>query len=98
MTGAVNLTVNDTPIELDSFVQGFINGTADGMLSSLKRTEKIETLDIFVDGEQVKIILNERIVPINPFVTKILNNTLTGMISSLKGVATIDSYHISVNR
>jgi len=98
MTRQVNLSVNGIPIQLDYFVQGFIDHTISGMMAALEGTGEIETLDISIKGDAVEVNLNRAPVPVNPFVTKILRNTIAGMVSSLKGVGEINSMNISIKR
>ena len=86
MTRAVGLLVNDVPIELDYFVQGFIGHTVSGMISALEGVREIKLLNISVEGDKVVINLNDAMVPINPFANKIIKNTTLGIASSLKGV------------
>lgn len=96
MTKQVTLSVNDAPIELDYFVQGFIDHTIDGILAALSGTGKIGSLDLSIDdGGQVTIKLNNALVPANPFVSKIIKNTIVGMVSSLKGVSAIKRLKIT---
>lgn len=94
----VSLSVNDVPIELDYFVQGFIDHVMGGMLAALKETGEIKSLDVSILGDTVTINLNNAVVPINPFVNRITRNTVVGMVSSLKGVSSIDRMNISVRR
>ena len=98
MTRQVSLLVDDKPISLDYFVQGFMDHTIAGMLEELEGTGRIEVLDISISGDEVKIVLNNAPVSINPFVSKIIKNTITGMVSSLKGVDRVDKINISVKR
>ncbi len=87
MTRHITLVVNDSPIELDFFVAGYLDHIAGGIIASLKGTGEIEKLKITV-GEKgvVKIILNNADVPINYFAEGIIRNTLQGAVSPLKGV------------
>jgi len=94
----VSLSVNDTPIGLDYFVQGFIEHTISGMLAALEGTGEIENLDVSIEGDKVTINLNNAVVPINPFVNKIIRNTIVGMVSSLKGVSEINRINVNVRR
>lgn len=98
MTRQVSLSVNDQPIELDYFVQNFIDHTTGAMLASLEGTGEIEKVNISIEGDKVAIQLNDASVPANPFVQKIIKNTVTGMISSLKGVGEINKVNISIQR
>ena len=99
MAKQVTLSVNDAPIELDYFVQGFIDHTMDGILASLSGTGEIGSLDLSIDDAgQVKINLNNALVPANPFVSKIIKNTIVGMVSSLKGVSDIKRLQIIIKR
>ncbi len=98
MTREVSLLVNDTPIPLDYFVQGFIDRVIGAMLTTLEGTGEVKTLDIAIDGGEVTINLNDNMVPINLFVSNIFRNTIVGMLSPLKGVGTIDKVNISIRR
>ena len=94
----VSLSVNDVPIELDYFVQGFIDHTISGMISALEGVGEVKTLDISIEADKVTINLNNTSVSINPFVTKIIRNTIIGMVSSLKGVSEVNKISISIIR
>ena len=96
MTRRISLSVNDIPIELDYFVQRFIDHTLSGMVSTLEGTGEIESLDVSIEGDRVTINLNNALVPINPFVNKIIRNTTVGMVSPLKGVSEINKINISI--
>jgi len=98
MTRAISLSVNNMPIELDYFVQGFIDHTVSGMISALEGVGEIKILDISVEGDKVTINLNDAMVPVNPFVNKIIRNTIVGMVSSLKGVSAMNRMNISIRR
>ena len=98
MTRQVSLSVNDVPIKLDYFVQGFIDHTTGGMISALEGTGEIKNLDFSIEGDKVTINLNNTLVPINSFVNKIIRNTIVGMVSPLKGVAAINRMNIRINR
>jgi len=98
MTRQVILLVNNLPIELDYFVQGFIYHTIAGMLESLEGTGKMQSADIAVEGDKTTVRVNEAVVPTNPFVSKIFKNTIVGMVSSLKGVGQIDKVSINIKR
>jgi hypothetical protein len=98
MTRRINLSVNDIPVDIDYFVQGFIDHTVGGMIAALEGTGEIRHLVITVEGNQVAVILNESVLPLNPFAGKIIRNTIVGMISSLKGVSQINSLNITIRR
>ena len=99
MTKQVSLSVNDAPILLDYFVEGFIDHTVGGMLAALEGTGEIGSLNLAIDeGGQVTINLNNAQVPINPFVSKIIGNTIAGMVSPLKGVSEIKTLKLTITR
>jgi len=98
MTSKITLLVNDAPIGLSYFVQKFIEHTVGGMIASLEGTGEMETLDISVEGDAVKINLNNASVPANQFVSKVFKNTIVGIVSSLKGVSEINKIHLSVKK
>ena len=98
MTRVVNLLVNEKVIELDYFVQGFIDHTISGMLVALEGVGTIERAEISINGVNVMVNVNKNELPVNPFVSKLIRNTIFGMISSLKGVGDISSVRITVQR
>ena len=98
MTRQVSLSVNDVPIALDYFVQGFIDHVVSGILASLKGTGEMEALDLSIEGDEVTIDLNDARVPLNPFVTEITKNIIVGMVSPLKGVSEVKTLKLTVTR
>ncbi len=98
MSRNVVLSVNNMPIELDYFIQRFIDHTVGGMIGALEGTGEIRTLDVTIDETELIATLNGADVPVNAFVTKIIRNTVFGMVSTLKGVDDIDRLNISIER
>jgi hypothetical protein len=96
--GQVSLSVNDAPIALDDFVQGYIDHVVGGILASLKGTGALKKVDLTIEGDQVSIVLNNAAVPLNPFATRIIHNTMMGMISSLQGVHKIDRMQLNIKK
>jgi hypothetical protein len=94
----VNLYVNDAPIEIDYFVQGFIDHVMSGILTALRGTCRVKNLDFSIEKDAVNIDLNGSIVPINDFVNKIIRNTILGMVASLKGVSDVKKLKIEISR
>ena len=86
MTKEVSLLVNDKPIEIDYFVQSFIDHTVRGMLSSLQGVGDIKGADISVEGKKTVIHVNGEPLPANPFVQQIVRGVVVGIVSTLKGV------------
>ena len=98
MTRQVSLLVNEAPIELDYFVQGFIDHTTGGMIAALEGTGEMKTLELSIDGDKVAVSLNSAEVPVNPFVSKIIRSTVVAMVSTLKGVGEIDRVKLNIVR
>ena len=96
MTRQTTLTVNDSPIPVDYFVEGFIDHTVGGMLAALEGTGEIKELALNIDGDKVTVNLNNAPVPVNEFVSKIIRNTIVGMVSSLKGVSEVKKLAINI--
>ena len=94
----VSLSVNGSPLELDYFVEGFIDHTIAGILAGLKSTGEIKNLDIAIDGDKVKINLNDNNVPLNPFPSDIVRKTIIGLVSSLKGVGEVKKVNIIIKK
>ena len=98
MTREVSLLVSGQPITLDYFVQGFIDHTVGGMLSSLEGVGIIERVELSIEGNNVTVNLNGVHLPTNPFVSRAIGNTVRGMVSSLKGVGETNSVRVIVQR
>ena len=98
MSRSVNLLVNKASVELDYFVQSFIDHTVGGMVEALEGTDEIKTLDIVLEEDKVSMSLNGALVPLNRFVNTFVRNTVVGMVSSLKGVGEVDSLRLGIKR
>ena len=98
MTKQISLSVNDVPIKLDEFVEGFIYHVVRGIMASLKDTGEIESLELSIDNEgNVTINLNNSAVPIKYFPNEIIKSTIMGMIAPLKGVGEVDRLQLTIS-
>jgi hypothetical protein len=97
-TRKVSLHVNDAPIEIDYFVQGFIDHVTSGIIAALSGTGSIKDLDLCVEAAAVTIKLNSVDVPLNAFAGVIIKSTVLGMVSSLKEVGEVRAVRISLSR
>jgi len=95
-SGQVKLSVNEVPIQLDHFVQVFIDRVIKGMLSALRGTQETQTVELSIKGDIVSLTQNSVTIPVNPFTAKIIKNTVIGLVSSLKGVSHIERLDISI--
>jgi len=91
------LWINTIPIELNPFVEEFMIRTVAGAVSALKGAEDIESLELYLEQGNVKIIVNGNELPLTPFPNDIIASTLTGLVSSLKGVDRIESLKINIS-
>ncbi|MCF8084427.1 MAG: hypothetical protein K9M96_15150 [Deltaproteobacteria bacterium] len=98
MTRKIRLSVNDAPVEIDYFIQNFLDHTITGMVSSLEGVMDIREVEVSIEGTQTTILLNGRSLPINDFVNDLFRNTLLGMVSTLKGVPEIKQLTVDVQR
>ena len=100
MTRKISLSVNDTPINLDYFVAGYLDHVAGGIISSLKGTGEIKNLELNIDKDGVVTVnLNGADVPLGYFATEIVKSTVAGMVTPLKGVAgSIDKLELKISR
>jgi hypothetical protein len=99
MTRQISLSVNDVPIKLDYFAQGYIDHVVGGILSSLRDTGEIESLELSIDNEgQVTINLNNSVIPIKYFPNEIIRSTILGMVSTLKGVGEVNRLEMIIGR
>ncbi len=90
------LEVNKVSIKLNPFAEQFLTRTVVGAVSSLRGTENIRGLELYLERGDVKLIVNGNELPLTPFPKEIITNTITGLVSSLKGVGKIDSLKINV--
>jgi hypothetical protein len=87
VTRRVSLAVNNIPINLDYFVERYIDHVVGGVIASLQDTGEIESLELTVDNDgQVSIMLNNADVSLKYFPMEIIKGTLEGMVATLKGV------------
>ena len=91
-----HVEVNKASVELNAFAEQFLARTVVGAVSSLKGTENIRELELYLAQGDVKLIVNGNELPLTPFPEEIITNTITGLVSSLKGVGKIDSLKIAV--
>ncbi len=90
MTRQVSLSVNNVPIDLDYFVESYIDHVVGGIVASLNDTGEIKTLELSIDNEgQVAISLNKEDVPLKYFPIEIIKSTIEGMVLPLKGVDSV---------
>ena len=90
------LEVNKVSIKLNPFAEQFLTRTVVGAVSSLRGTENIRGLELYLERGDVKLIVNGNELPLTPFPKEIITNTIIGLVSSLKGVGKIDSLKINV--
>ena len=98
MTVKLNLVVNDSPINTDYFVSGFMDHVVSGIIEALEGTAEIRELVLSIDGDKVKINLNGKDISLNTFASRIVKSTIIGMISILKGVNEIKQLKILLNK
>ena len=92
----VSLTVNDFSVTIVEFVQEFINETVTGIISTLKGVDEINSVNLYINGDEVEIEVNNAKVPSNDFVNTFIKNTVIGMVTSLKGVERVSKLEIAI--
>jgi hypothetical protein len=90
------LAVNEVSIKLNPFAEQFLARTVAGAVSSLRGTEDIRELELYLTQGDVRLVVNGNELPLTPFPKEIFTNTITGLVSSLKGVGKIDTLKITV--
>jgi hypothetical protein len=98
MTRKIKLSVDDSPIEMDYFVQSFIDHVVFGMVSSLEGIHNISDIEIKIDGNDAAVSANNNAVPLNDFASAIISSTVRGMVSPLKGVERAERIKIGIHR
>lgn len=98
MTRKIGLRVNDSPIEMDYFVQGFIDHTVYGMVSSLEGVSDIQDIEIKINGKDAAVSVNNKPLPLNDFASAIVSSTVRGMVSSLKGTDKPEIIQVGIQR
>jgi len=90
------LEVNNLSVELNPFVKEFLTRTVIGAVSSLKGAEHIQGLELYLEHNDVRIVVNGNELPLTPFPKEIITNTMIGLVSPLKGVEKVDSLKVSI--
>lgn len=98
MTRRISLSVNDVAIETDYFVQGFIDHTVYGMVSSLEGVGDVSEIRIVIKGIDANIWINGDLVPVNDFVSAMVSSTVRGMVLPLKGVEDTEKIQVAIER
>ena len=97
MIKQTSLSVNDVPIQLDEFVEGYVYHVTAGIIASLRDTGEIENLELTMDNEgQITIILNNSEISLKYFPIEIIRSTILGMIAPLKGVGEVDRLELKI--
>jgi len=90
------LEVNNVSVQLNPFVDEFLTRTVVGAVSSLKGAENIQGLQLYLERNDVRIVVNGNELPLTPFPKEIITNTIVGLVSPLKGVEKVDSLKINI--
>ena len=90
------LEINNVSVELNAFAEQFLARTVVGAISSLKGTDDIRELELYLAQGDARVVVNGNELPLTPFPKEILTSTMIGSVSSLKGVSSIDSLKITV--
>jgi hypothetical protein len=100
MTRKTELSVNNTPVNLDYFVSGYLDHVTGGIVASLHDTGEIKRLKLTVDEKDVRINLNGADIPLNYFTVEIIRSTVLGMVAPLKGVegAAVSKLELNIER
>ena len=91
-----NLWVNGLPVDLNPFVEEFLARTVIGAVSSLKGAEDIQSLELYLERGEVRIIVDGNELSLTPFPSDIIASTVTGLVSSLKGIDKVKSLRVDV--
>ena len=90
------LSINKAPTEMNPFVEQFLARVVVAAVSTLKGTEEMESLEVYIEKREVSIVVNGKELPLTPFPSDIIVNTLEGLVSTLKGVDRVESLDIVV--
>ena len=90
------LEVNNVSVGLNPFVHEFLTRTVVGAVSSLKGAQNTHGLELYLEREDVRIVVNGNELPLTPFPKEIITNTIIGLVAPLKGVDKVDSLKINI--
>jgi hypothetical protein len=93
----VKLFVNHVPVDIEDFVQQFIEAVIKGILGALKGYREAQDIRLSIDGDTVDITVDSDVIQVNPFVSAFVRNTVIGMVSSLKDVGQIERLEIIIS-
>ena len=90
------LRVNKISIDMKPYVEELVARTVIGMVTPLRGTEDMKSLEVYLEKGTVKISINGNDITVTEFPNDIIANTLTALVSSLKDVGEIDNLDISI--
>ncbi|MFA5317798.1 MAG: hypothetical protein WC369_10320 [Dehalococcoidales bacterium] len=94
----VNLSVNDSPIPLDYFIQNLVDHVTTGIILALEGTGDPHSIELAITQGSVSLKVNGVVVPTNDFVNKVTTSTLYGLVGCLKGGDHIESLRIEIQK
>ena len=96
MNFKTELEVNNVSIELNPFVEEFLTRTVVGAVSSLKGAENIQGVELYLERNDVRIVVNGSELPLTSFPKEIITSAIIGLVSPLKGVGEVDNLKINI--
>ena len=91
-----SVQINQSPLELNEFVEGFIAEVAIAMVKSLKGVDYIKKVEYHHEKDDVEVAVNGEDIELTQFPIEIINSTLLGIMAPLKGTDNIERLDIVV--
>lgn len=92
-----DLVINGVPVANNSFVDSFIAGVADGLVSPLSGGSCYRTVNIVIEEEKCLVEFDGMCASTNEFVENMIKATLTGMAGVLGISGPVNSLALKVS-
>ena len=95
-TYAAKLEINNVSIPLEDFPEQVVARSIAGAVSTLKGTDKIESIELTMLHGEVKLLVNSTEVELTHFPNQIIASLVAGAVSPLKGAEDTDNVSITI--
>ncbi|MDD4635051.1 MAG: hypothetical protein PHS35_00335 [Dehalococcoidales bacterium] len=94
----VKLVINNSAIKNKPFVDDFIAGVADGLVSPLNGSTSYKRMQIVIEKEEVSVIFDHLPVKTDDFLDTMIKSTIVGMASILGVSEPVTRLEVQVDR
>lgn len=89
--------VNESPIELNEFVESYFAFVSIGIVKTLKGVDFVKKVEFHQEKGDVTVKVNGNEISITQFPNDIINSTLMGILAPLKGFDKVEQLDVIVD-